>query len=73
VFAPRRLPAPIAIKINDAFSKTLKDESLRTKLAELGIILEISRNPNNSQSFYENQVRQYQRLVAELAPIATPQ
>jgi len=71
VFAPRRLPAPIAIEINDAFSKTLKDESLRTKLAGLGIILNFAE-PNNSQSFYENQVRQYQRLVAELTPIATP-
>ena len=71
VFAPRNLPPPIAKEINTAFAETLKDEQIRSKLAELGIVLEIPRNPKNSQSFYESQVRQYQKLVAELAPLAT--
>jgi tripartite-type tricarboxylate transporter receptor subunit TctC len=69
VFAPRGLPSPTAKVIHAAFTETLKDEKLRAKLEELGIVLGFpgSPNPNHSQSFYENQVRHYQRLVTELA------
>lgn len=70
VFAPRNLPPPIAKEINTAFTETLNDEKFRAKLVELGIVLEIPRNPKNSQIFYESQVRQYQQLVPDLAPLA---
>jgi len=69
VFAPRGLPSPTAKVIHAAFTETLKDEKLRAKLEELGIILGFPRSPNphHSQSFYENQVHHYHRLVTELA------
>ncbi len=63
VFAPRGLPNEIALKINNAFANTLKDEDLREKLNHLGITLEAPRSPRESQSFYDNQIRQYQPLA----------
>lgn len=63
VFAPRDLPNEIALKINAAFTKALKDEALRAKLTQLGITLEKPRSPSESQTFYERQVRQYQLLA----------
>jgi len=63
VFAPRGLAAEVALKINAAFSTALKDETLRAKLMQHGILLEKPRSPSESQSFYERQVRQYPPLA----------
>lgn len=63
VFAPRGLTPETALKINAAFTKALKNEQLRAKLAQLGITLEKPRSLNESQMFYERQVRQYQPLA----------
>lgn len=63
VFAPRGLAPETALKINAAFTNTLKNDALRAQLAQMGITLEKSRNPSESQTFYERQIRQYQPLV----------
>lgn len=63
VFAPRGLPPQTALKINAAFTQALQDEALRTTLAKLGVVLDEPRSPNESQAFYEQQVRLYQALA----------
>lgn len=63
VMAPRGLPSEIALKINHAFDKVLKDEDIRAKLSHLGITVEAPRSPSESQTFYDSQIRQYQPLA----------
>jgi tripartite-type tricarboxylate transporter receptor subunit TctC len=63
VFAPRGLDAEVALKINAAFDKTLRDERLKTKLTQLGILFEKNRSPSESQNFYELQINQYRLLT----------
>ncbi len=63
IFAPRGLSNEIALKINFAFAKVLKDEDLRAKLTHLGVTLEAPRSPRESQTFYDSQIRQYQPLA----------
>lgn len=63
LFAPRGLPGEIALKINHAFAKVLKDEDIRAKLSHLGITVEAPRSPSESQTFYDSQIRQYQPLA----------
>jgi tripartite-type tricarboxylate transporter receptor subunit TctC len=57
VFAPRGLHAEVALEINAAFDKTLRDESLQAILTQLGILFEKNRSPSESQNFYEHQVK----------------
>jgi tripartite-type tricarboxylate transporter receptor subunit TctC len=63
VFSPPGLPPEVSLNINATFSKVLKNEALRAKLTQLGIQLEKSRSPVESQIFYEHQVRQYRALT----------
>lgn len=65
VFTPRGLKAKVTLQISAAIDQSLKDESLRKKLTQLGILLEENRSPSESQSFYEQQIRQYQSLPKE--------
>lgn len=63
VFAPRGLSPEIAQKVNAAFAKTLQHEGLRTQLTQLGILLEKPHSPSESQTFFEQQVRQFRPLT----------
>ena len=62
VFSPRGLKAEVTLQINTAIDQSLKDKNLREKLTQLGILLEENRSPSQSQSFYEEQIRQFQSL-----------
>jgi CRISPR/Cas system CMR-associated protein Cmr3 (group 5 of RAMP superfamily) len=57
------LDAEVALKINAAFDKTLRDERLKKKLTQLGILFEKNRSPSESQNFYELQINQYRLLT----------
>jgi tripartite-type tricarboxylate transporter receptor subunit TctC len=63
VFSPHGLKAEVALQISAAIDKSLKDKNLREKMNQLGILLENNRSPSESQSFYEQQIRQFQSLA----------
>lgn len=62
LFAPRSMHAEVAHKINIAFHKALMDVNLRENLTRIGFLVEKNRSPRESQTYYEDQIRQFQSL-----------
>lgn len=59
VFAPRKLPADVAVKINQIFETPLKKPELRARLNASGIDVDASKTAAQSQKYFESQIKKY--------------
>jgi tripartite-type tricarboxylate transporter receptor subunit TctC len=66
VMGPKGLPRDMVVKLNEAISKTLEDDSVKPKLEPQGVIFGGPKSPDEFSSFIRSELTRYSRITREL-------